>query len=169
MCPPLYSSDVHVRIATWTYGIYGLYLSLSLFFSSGGLPLFECIALYLYHFSVPLFLFRFLFLSLSIYLSHSHLSRLSSFLCLSSSSPRHRTLSFAPYCHASVLLPTIRNAAAALPRYLRDVSYAAPPTRVVSPACTLAYLPACVRPGRKSTPDGFACPMYAFLGGALSV
>lgn len=67
-------------------------------------------------------------------------------------SSSRRTLSFAPYCHASVPLPAIRNVAVALPRYLRDVSYAAPPTRVVPLVSTwllacrsLAFLPACLR------------------------
>lgn len=114
--------------------------SLSLFSRSWSIR--ACCAL-----SVPLLRFSFSFFfspppPLSLFLSP--------FLCLSSSSPGHRTLSFAPYCHASVPLPAIRNAAAALPRYLRDVSYAAPRTRVVSLACPLAYLPAYVRLGRKS-------------------
>lgn len=64
-------------------------------------------------------------------------------------SSSRRTPSFAPYCHASVPLPAIRNAAVALLRYLRDVSYAAPSTRVVPPvstwllACSLARSLAC--------------------------
>lgn len=166
MCPPLCSSDVHVRIATWTYGIYGLYLFLFLFLFSADLGLFERVALYLYHSSVSLSFSLPPPLSLSVCLHHSRFNHLSPFLCLSSSSPGHRTLSFAPYCHASVLLPAIRNAAAALPRYLRDVSYAAPPTRVVSLACPLAYLPAYVRLGRKSRTGLLARCIFR---GALSV
>lgn len=170
MCSPLCSSSVHVRTATWTHGIHGsvsLSLSLFLLFSLSGslssrpssirvccaLPISLCVCL-----------------PLSFALSPRPSPSYSLSLVVSSS---RRTPSFAPYCHASVPLPAIRNAAVALLRYLRDVSYAAPSTRVVPPvstwllacslarslACLLSCQLACVRPGRKSTPNGFTCPM----------
>lgn len=120
----------------------------------------ECCAL-----SIPLLRFSFslsffFFLSLSVFSFPSALFVPPSFF--HPSSPRYRTLSFAPYCHASVLLPAIRNAVVALP-YLRDVSYAAPPTRVVSLACPLACLLACLRATRAKE-RGRVCSPDAFLG-----
>lgn len=167
MCPPLCSSSVHVRAATWTHGIHGS-VSHSFSLSLVGLRLFECVALYLYHS---------LYLPLSFSLSPRPSPSYSLSLVVSSS---RRTPSFAPYCHASVPLPAIRNAAVALPRYLRDVSYAAPPTRVVPPvstwllacrslACLLASLPACMRATWAKEHAGRVClpDVYVFFQGEL--
>lgn len=156
--PPAYMCGT----ATWTYNIYSLYLSLP--FSLFGRPssIRVCCSICTY---------TTLCISISLSLTHArtythtHTHSLSLFFsfCLSLSfvvSSSCWTPFFAPCCHTSMPLPAIRNVAAALPRYLRDVSYTAPPSRMVPRACLLACLPACVRPGRKSMPDGFACSMH---------
>lgn len=165
LCPPLCSSSVHVRHC-YVDVQYLRSLSLSLSLSLTGLRLFECVAL-----SVPIPFSVYIY----IYISYPHTCTyvhtythtrklfLSFSLTVSPSfvvSSSYWTPFFAPCCHTSMPLPAIRNVAAALPRYLRDVSYTAPPTRMVPPACLPACLPACVRPGRKSMLDGFACSMH---------
>lgn len=87
-------------------------------------------------------------------------------LCLSLSlavvSSSRWTPFFAPCCHTSMPLPAIRNVAAASPRYLRDVSYTASPSRMVS------LLPACLRTTWAKEHAGRVCLLdaHAFLGGA---
>lgn len=163
LCPPLCSSSVHVRHC-YVDVQYLRSLSLSLSLSLAGLRLFECVALSV---PIPFSVYISLILTHAHTYIHTHIRANSlSFSLTRSVSPSfvvsssYWTPFFAPCCHTSMPLPAIRNVAAALPRYLRDVSYTAPPTRMVPPACLLACLPACVRPGRKSMLDGFACSMH---------
>lgn len=157
--PPAYMCGT----ATWTYNIYSLYLSPFLSLSLWPAFVYSSVLLYLHLYHSPC-------ISLSLTHANTYAHSLTLFLSFSPSlslavarvvSSSRWTPFFAPCCHTSMPLPAIRNVAAASPRYLRDVSYTAPPSRMVS------LLPACVRPGQKSM-LGRVCLLdaHAFLGGA---